>query len=62
MKNIVLWDRALRFLIGVTLFSWAIAGGPTWSYFGLYLLATGAWGFSPIYWSVPINFKRQPRK
>lgn len=40
--------RFVRWVIGVILLSWAIAGGPWWTTLGLLFLATGSWGFSPI--------------
>lgn len=48
-KNVLWWDRWLRFLFGVFTVAWAIAGGPVWAYAGLYALATGAWGYDPVY-------------
>ena len=48
-KNIRRWDRFLRFFFGVSLIAWAIAGGPGWGYLGLYFLATGSWGYCPVY-------------
>ncbi len=47
--NLAGWDRILRLIIGVILLIWAVAGGPWWAYFGLILIATGAWRFCPIY-------------
>ncbi|MCM2283109.1 MAG: DUF2892 domain-containing protein [Bdellovibrionaceae bacterium] len=29
--------------------AWAIAGGPTWAFVGLALIATAAWRFCPLY-------------
>lgn len=29
--------------------AWAVAGGPTWAYLGVYFLATGSWGYCPLY-------------
>jgi len=48
-KNVLWWDRFIRFVLGVFLIAWAIAGGPAWGYVGVYFLATGSWGFCPIY-------------
>ncbi|MCB0419581.1 MAG: DUF2892 domain-containing protein [Bdellovibrionales bacterium] len=62
MRNIVFWDRCLRGLLGVFLLSWAFAGGPTWSFLGLYFLATGAWGFCPVYWSLSVNSSSRTKK
>lgn len=47
--NIATWDRILRLVAGSTLLTWAIAGGPWWTYFGLALLATSAWKICPVY-------------
>lgn len=47
--NLALWDRILRFIIGVVFLTWAIAGGPWWTYFGAYLILTASWGLCPIY-------------
>lgn len=40
--------RLIRWVIGVVLLAWAIAGGPWWTYLGLAFLITGSWGFSPV--------------
>jgi hypothetical protein len=47
--NLAVWDRVFRFFIGVFLSAWAIAGGPTWAYFGIYLILSASWGLCPIY-------------
>lgn len=47
--NLALWDRSLRFAFGVLLVAWAIAGGPGWAYFGIYLLASSGWGYCAFY-------------
>jgi hypothetical protein len=47
--NVAVWDRALRFVLGVLLTAYAVAGGPFWAYGGLYFLLTAAWGFCPVY-------------
>ncbi len=47
--NMSKWDRALRFVIGVLLVTYAVAGGPVWMYCGVYLLVTAAWGLCPVY-------------
>lgn len=44
-------ERAIRYILGLIFFTWAIAGGPTWTYFGLYLLYTAAFGTCLIYWA-----------
>ena len=47
--NLAMWDRILRFIFGVLLAGWAIAGGPWWAYVGIYMVITSAWGLDPIY-------------
>ncbi len=47
--NLALWDRMIRFLIGILLVTYAIAGGPLWPWGGLEFLATSGWGFCPLY-------------
>lgn len=47
--NIAVWDRVFRLFVGTLLVGWGIAGGPWWAFFGLVLIATGAWRFCPIY-------------
>jgi len=48
-KNVYSLERFFRFFIGLFLVSWGLGGGPGWSFVGLYLLATGSWGYCPIY-------------
>lgn len=43
--NISMTQRILRFILGFFLIAWAVAGGEAWAYSGVYLLATGSWGF-----------------
>lgn len=47
--NVAPWDKYLRLIVGFLFVAWAAAGGPWWAYFGLVLIATGAWRFCPIY-------------
>jgi Na+-driven multidrug efflux pump len=47
--NLALWDRILRIVMGTILSTWAVAGGPWWSFFGVYLIMTASWGLCPIY-------------
>jgi hypothetical protein len=47
--NLANWDRSVRFIAGVLLFTWAVAGGPIWAYLGLVLIATAAFRFCPLY-------------
>ncbi|MBX7232154.1 MAG: DUF2892 domain-containing protein [Bdellovibrionales bacterium] len=56
--NIYWWDRIIRFVVGVLLTSYAIAGGPIWAYGGILIIATSSWGFCPIYWGLKINHKK----
>ncbi len=52
LKNVNIIERLGRFILGTSLLTWAIAGGPWWAYLGLVLLATGSSGFCPVYWSL----------
>lgn len=47
--NLAIWDRVLRFIFGVILTAWAVAGGPFWAFGGAYLVLTASWGICPIY-------------
>jgi len=47
--NLALWDRCLRYVLGLILTTWAVAGGPWWSFLGLYLILTASWGLCPAY-------------
>lgn len=47
--NVAKWDRILRFVIGFGLVTYAVAGGPSWMYVGVYFLATAGWGLCPVY-------------
>jgi hypothetical protein len=47
--NMALWDRVLRFVFGILLAGWAVAGGPWWGYFGFYMIVTSGWGLCPLY-------------
>lgn len=53
--NVALFDRILRFFFGTILTTWAFSGGPTWSFFGIYLLFSSGWGFCIIYAILKIN-------
>lgn len=52
--NLASWDRSLRFTFGTLLLTYAIAGGPSWAYVGVYLLLTSAWGLCVVYsfWNI----------
>ncbi|MCB0413220.1 MAG: DUF2892 domain-containing protein [Bdellovibrionales bacterium] len=41
-------NRIVRWLSGVILLSWGIAGGPLWTFGGIYLLFTGSWAYCPL--------------
>lgn len=47
--NVALWDRLLRFILGVVLLFYAVAGGPFWAFIGIYFIFTSAWGVCFIY-------------
>ena len=55
LKNLDLWERVLRYILGVILFTWAIAGGPRWAFVGFYLIATASFGSCFVYWIFHIN-------
>ena len=59
--NLAWWDRSLRFLSGVLLTAWAVAGGPWWAYVGTYLIMTASWGMCPAYTMIKIR-TYQPRE
>jgi hypothetical protein len=60
--NVATWDRVLRFIFGVLLVVYAIAGGPFWAYFGVYLLFSSAWGLCFFYSYLKIQTAREPQK
>ena len=44
------WDRALRVVLGLTLLALTFFGPQTlWGLAGIVLVATGLWGFCPLY-------------
>ena len=44
------WDRGLRVVLGLALLSLTIVGPHTlWGLAGIVLVATGIWGFCPLY-------------
>jgi hypothetical protein len=53
--NLRWWERVFRFALGILLIAWAIAGGPWWTFAGLYPLASAAWGFCPFYWLLRVS-------
>lgn len=60
--NLAGWDRILRILLGIILTIYLIIGGPFWSYFGIYLIISAAWGFCPIYVMLDIKTYRFPKR
>ena len=60
--NVAIWDRILRFFFGVILLFYAIAGGPYWAYFGLYLIFSSAWGVCMFYSLLKIQTTRDEKR
>lgn len=60
--NLAGWDRFLRFVFGILLIAYAIAGGPFWAWGGIYLLATSGWGICPIYAFFKFQTLRERRR
>ncbi|MGE0762227.1 MAG: DUF2892 domain-containing protein [Bdellovibrionales bacterium] len=58
-KNLRWWDRTFRYVFGLILVAWGIAGGPWWVYVGMYPLVTASFGFCPVYWILRIRPRRQ---
>ncbi|MCB0350393.1 MAG: DUF2892 domain-containing protein [Bdellovibrionales bacterium] len=54
-NNLRTFDRVIRYITSLFLMTWAIAGGPAWTYVGFLLLLTASIGFCPIYWVLRIN-------
>lgn len=51
IKNVGTFDRAVRIVAGIGLLTFALAGERTawWGWLGLIPLATGLWGYCPLY-------------
>ena len=47
--NVCSLDRVLRIGLGFALLAWSLMGGPLWAWIGIIPLATGAFGFCPLY-------------
>ena len=60
--NVAVWDRVLRFFLGVILLIYAIAGGPFWAWFGVYLIFSAAWGLCFFYAFLKVSTVRDSRK
>ena len=44
------WDRAMRIVVGLALLSLTVIGPQTlWGLTGIVFVATGIWGFCPLY-------------
>jgi hypothetical protein len=54
-ENLHTLDRLIRFFASIFLLAWAVAGGPGWTYVGLYLLYTASFSFCFVYWVLRIN-------
>ncbi len=49
-------DRILRIVVGLALVVWAaFMNGPVWAWIGIVPLATGAFGFCPLYPIIGLN-------
>ena len=59
-KNVRWFDRLGRGVLGVALIAWLIAGGPWWAAIGLLPLATGAWGYCPVYSFLRVGPSEEP--
>ena len=56
MKNEADWDRGLRVILGMALFSMTVIGPETrWGLIGLAAMATGLLGFCPLYRLIGVN-------
>ncbi|MBL7688898.1 MAG: DUF2892 domain-containing protein [Bdellovibrionaceae bacterium] len=53
--NVSRIGRIGRLIIGGILVAWAIGQGPTWTWGGLVIMATGAWRFCPLLWMLGIR-------
>ncbi|CAN5661876.1 hypothetical protein BH10BDE1_BH10BDE1_27450 [soil metagenome] len=47
--NVSKTGQASRLFVGMILIAWATAGGPTWTWVGLAIAATGAWRLCPLF-------------
>ena len=55
-KNVGVFDRPLRIIVGLALIAWALfASGPTWAWIGVVPLLTGLFNFCPAYSLLGIN-------
>lgn len=57
------WDRGLRVVFGLALLSLTVVGPHTlWGLAGIVLVATGIWGFCPVYWLLGLSTRSVPPK
>lgn len=48
--NLAIWDRVTRWFGALFCLTWGFAGGSWWAWpIGLWLLASSAWGWCPLY-------------
>jgi hypothetical protein len=53
-------DRTLRIVAGLALVAWVLLlGGPVWAWIGVVPLATGLFGFCPLYTLLGMNTCRK---
>ncbi len=56
MGNESSWDRGIRVLLGLGLLSLVVLGPRTlWGLLGFVLVATGIWGFCPLYRALGVS-------
>ncbi len=60
--NVSRIGRIGRLIFGGILVAWAIGQGPTWTWIGLLIMATGAWRFCPLLWTLGIRKVDDSRK
>ncbi|MCE9519079.1 MAG: DUF2892 domain-containing protein [Verrucomicrobia bacterium] len=48
-RNIGTIDRIIRLLVGGSLITWALTGGPAWAWVGIIPVLTAVIGFCPAY-------------
>lgn len=53
--NVSRFGRIGRLIFGGILVAWAIGQGPTWTWSGLAVMATGAWRFCPLLWTLGVR-------
>lgn len=62
-RNVGGIDQVLRIAAGVALLVWVLAfAGPWWAWFGVVPLATGLFGFCPVYPLLGLNSCPLPKR